>query len=58
MLEEFKEELINVVRTSTEVLNDDDALEIVEICKRAANREIAEATERYLEEAIREGESE
>lgn len=58
MLEEFKEELINVVRTSKEVLNDEDALKIVEICKHAADREIAEATERYLEETIREGGSE
>lgn len=52
MLDEFKEELVNVVKSSTDVLNDEDALAIVEICKRAADREIADITERYLAEQI------
>lgn len=52
MLDEFKEELVNVVKSSTNVLNDEDALAIVEICKRAADREIADITERYLAEQI------
>jgi len=58
MTEGFKAELVDAVKAATEVLNDEDVLKILEICKHAADREIAEATERYLEEAIREGESE
>ena len=56
MLNEFKEELVNVVRSSTAVLNDEDALAIVEICRRAADREIASATEEYLAGSIDSGE--
>lgn len=52
MLKEFKDSLVDVVKASTEVLNDDDALAIVEICKHAADREIANATEEYLTERI------
>ena len=53
MQEEFKSELVDVVKAATAVLSDEDALAIVEICKRATNREIADVTERYLSESIR-----
>ena len=52
MLKEFKDDLVEVVKSSTAVLNDEDALAIVEICKRAADREIANVTEAYLTECI------
>lgn len=52
MLKEFKGELVEVVKASTEVLNDEDALAIIEICKRAADREIVSVTEEYLAEQI------
>ena len=58
MLKEFKEDLVAVVKSSTEVLNDEDAMAIVEICKRAADREIASVTEEYLAECIRKDDGE
>ena len=59
MLDEFKGTLVDVVKASTEVLNDDDALAIVEICKQAADREIANVTEEYLTKRIKaEGDAE
>ena len=53
MIKEYKGKLIEAVKASTEVLNDEDALAIIEICKRAANREIASVTEEYLAEGIK-----
>ena len=58
MTEELKGELIEVVKSSTEVLSDEDALEIVGICKRAVSRGIADVTEQYLEERLRGGDTE
>lgn len=58
MLDEFKEELVQTVKISTEVLNDDDALEIIGICKKAVDRKIADATERYLMNCVNGGEEE
>lgn len=58
MTEEFKKELIDVVSAATEVLNDEDALEIVRICKSAADREIADVSERYLIESLKGGDTE
>lgn len=58
MTEKFKEELVDVVKAATKVLNDEDALAIVRICKQATNREIADVTERYLNESIRKGDAE
>lgn len=55
MLKEFKGDLVDVVSASTEVLNDEDALAIIEICKSAADKAIAEATERYLIESLNTG---
>lgn len=52
MSEEFKEELVNAVKAATEVLNDEEALAIVKICKIATDREIASVTEEYLAEQI------
>lgn len=52
MLGEFKDDLVRTVEASVEVLSDDDALAILEICKRAVNREIAVAAEQYLTESI------
>lgn len=49
---ELKERLVNIVKSATAVLNEGDALEIVEICKRASEREIANVTEEYLAECI------
>ena len=48
MQEEMKEALVEAVRSSTAVLNDEDALAILEICRRATDREIVDATERYV----------
>lgn len=56
MLDEFKEELVHTVKISTEVLNDDDALEIIGICKKAVDRKIADATEQYLMNCVNGGE--
>lgn len=58
MTEEFREELLDAVKEAVSMLNDEEALAIVKICKQAVNREIAEITERYLEESIRGGEAE
>lgn len=58
MLDELKEELVHTVKISTEVLNDDDALAIVEICKKAVDRKIADATEQYLMNCVNGGEEE
>lgn len=58
MLEEFKEELVDTVKAATEVLNDEEALVIVKICKQATDRKIADLTERYLADSIRGGEAE
>lgn len=55
MLEEFKGDLVETVKASADLLSDDEALEIVRICKEAVNRGIAEVTEQYLEESIRNG---
>ena len=49
---ELKNSLVEVVRASTEVLSDDDALAITEICKKAADRAIADVTERYIMESV------
>ena len=48
MLEGFREELAEVVRSSAELLSDEEALAIVQICKDATNRKIASVTEEYL----------
>ena len=53
MSEEFKEELVNAVKAATAVLNDEEALAIVKICKIATDREIASVTEEYLAEQIK-----
>ena len=58
MLKEFKDELVEVVKSSTEVLNDEDALAIMEICKRAVNREIANVSEEYLTESLERSDNE
>ena len=58
MTEEFKKELIDVVSAATEVLNDEDALEIVRICKGATDREIADLSERCLMESLKGGDAE
>lgn len=52
MQEELKSSLVDTVQSSVEVLNDDDALAIVQICKRAVNREIANVSEQYLADSI------
>lgn len=49
---ELKDRLVEMVKSATEVLNEEDALEIVAICKRASEREIANVTEEYLAECI------
>ena len=55
--QELKDPLAEMVRSATEVLSDEDALEIVRICKEAVNREIADATEQYLTESIGKGDT-
>ena len=55
MQDKFKDELVSVVQSATEVLNEEDALAIVKICKQAADREIANITEEYLASRICEG---
>lgn len=52
MQEKLKESLVEMVKASTEVLSDEDALAIVEICKNATDREIASVTEQYMVESI------
>ena len=58
MTEEFRNELVDAVKAATAVLNDEEALAIVKICKMATDREIADMSERYLEESIRNGDAE
>lgn len=58
MREELKAELVDAVKVATAVLNDDDALAIVEICRKATDREIADISERCLAESIRKGDAE
>ena len=55
MSEEFKRELVSAVKAATDVLNDEEALAIVKICKIATDREIASMTEEYLSEQIKGG---
>lgn len=52
MIEKLKEELVEAVKAATAVLNDEEALAIVKICKMATDREIANVTEEYLAEQI------
>lgn len=54
MLDKIKSELIDTVTKAveTDMLNEEDALAIVKICKRAADREIANVTEAYLVQQI------
>ena len=57
MHEEFKAELVDAVKAATAVLNDEEALAILKICDMAADREIADISERCLEESIRDGDA-
>ena len=54
MLDKFKGELVDVVTKAveTDMLDDEDALAIIKICKRAADKKIASVTEQYLVEQI------
>ena len=52
MQEEMKDVLAETVRSATAVLDDEEALAILEICKRAIDRGIADVTEQYLAECI------
>ena len=52
MLSKFKKDLVDVVKGSAEALNDEEALAIIEICKQAIDREIANVTEDYLSSRI------
>ena len=54
MQKEFKPQLIDVVTKAVDgdALSDDDALEIIGICQRAMDREIARLTELYMINAV------
>lgn len=54
MSEEFKEQLVKGVTdaVAADVLSDDDAIAIIQICRRATERKIAEVTELYMINAI------
>ena len=54
----FMDELVDAVKVATAVLNDEEALEILRICKRAADREIANVTEEYIKDCINGGDPE
>lgn len=54
MDESIKEQLISTVSNAVnaDMLNENDAHEILGVLKRAADREIAEITEQYMIEAV------
>lgn len=58
MQEELKGSLIDTVKSAVDVLSNDDALEIVNICRRAMDTKIADLTEQYLLDSIEGGEGE
>ena len=53
MIEELKEDLVESVKTAADVINDEEAMAILEICRRAMDREIAEISERQLINALK-----
>ena len=48
-----RDDLVEIVKSSVELMTDEDALAITEICKRAVDNGIADITEQYLNESIR-----